>query len=213
MMKAKKGAFWRRLGRSLRKQFLAGLLAIIPLGATVLILVWIFNGIDNILQPAIKLITGRSISGVGFGVTILLIYLVGVIASNVLGRRIIKYGESLLDRVPLVRQLYTGIKQLVLGFSTPGEKGFAEAVLVEFPRKGVWTIGFVTNEETTQSGEKQLSILVPTVPNPTTGFLLIVREDEVIRTNIPIDEAVKMVISAGKVSSPAVTESLAANTK
>ena len=212
MMKAKKGTFWRRLGRSLRKQFLAGLLAIIPLGATVLILVWLFNSIDDILQPAIKLITGRSMSGVGFGVTILLIYLVGVIASNIVGRRIIKYGESLLSRVPLVRQLYIGLKQLVQGFSAPGEKGFIEAVLVEFPRKGVWTIGFVTNEESTQSGGKQLSILVPTVPNPTSGFLLIVREDEVIRTNIPIDEAVKMVISAGKVSSPAVTESLSART-
>ncbi len=209
----KKRSFGRWLGRSLRRHFLAGLLAIIPIGATVLILVWIFNSIDNILQPLIKLITGHPISGVGFGVTILLIYLIGVVASNILGRRIIGYAESLVARVPLVTQLYAGIKQLVQGFSAPGKNGFIQAVLIEFPRKGVWTIGFVTNEEMTPSGVKQLSILVPTVPNPTTGFLQIVREDEVIRTGIPIDEALRMVISAGIVPSRAVIDSLPAQTE
>ncbi|MFC1874114.1 DUF502 domain-containing protein [Chloroflexota bacterium] len=212
-MDEKKGTFGRWLGRNLRRQFLAGLLASIPIGATVLILVWIFNGIDNILQPFIKIIAGRPMSGVGFGVTILLIYLVGVVASNILGRRIIGYGESLVARVPLVQQLYAGIKQLVQGFSAPGENGFTQAVLVEFPRKGVWTIGFVTNEEMTQSGVKQLSILVPTAPNPTSGFLQIVREEEVIRTSIPLDEALSMVISAGKVPSRAVINCLSAQTE
>ena len=212
-MKDTQGTFWGWLGRNLRRHFLTGVLVIIPIGATIFILYWIFSSIDNILQPVIQLTLGRPIPGVGFGITVLLIYLVGVIASNVVGRRLIGYGESLLAKVPLVRPLYAGIKQLVEGFSMPGKAGFTEAVLVEFPRKGIWTIGFVTNESLLKSGEKQLNIFIPTAPNPTSGFLQIVREDEVIRTNIPVDEAVKMVISAGKVSSQAISDSLSARTE
>ena len=209
-MKDTRRTFWSWLGRNLRRQFLTGLLVIIPIGATVLILYWIFNQLDSILQPVIQLILGHPLPGVGFGITVLLIYLVGVIAGNVVGRRLISYGESLLAKVPLIRPLYAGIKQLVVGFSTPHTGGFTEAVLIEFPRKGIWTIGFVTNELLLESGEKQLNIFIPTAPNPTSGFLQIVPETEVLRTNIPVDEAVKMVISAGKVSSPAVSDSLSA---
>jgi len=213
-MKATKRTFWKWLGRNLRRQFLAGVLAIIPIGVTAWILIWIFNNVDNILQPAIRPILGRSIPGVGFGITILLIYLIGVVATNVIGRRLIGYGESILARVPVVRQLYSGIKQLVEGFSAPGSSGgFTEAVLVEFPRKGMWTIGFITNETVVESGERQLNIFIPTAPNPTSGFLQIASEEEVIRTGIPVDDAVRMVISAGKVSSPAIIKGLPVKTR
>ncbi len=199
---------WSWLGRQLRRQFLTGLIAVVPLGVTVWVLVWIFTTVDNYLQPVIKPILGRSIPGVGFGVTIVLIYLVGVIASNVLGKRLINYSESLVARVPLVRPLYTGVKQLMDSFSTPGKTGFIQTVLVEFPRNGSWTMGFITKESRAQSGETQLNIFVPTVPNPLGGFLEIVREDEVIRTNIPVDEALKMIISAGKISPQEVSDKL-----
>lgn len=205
-MEQKRRLSWREIGRKLRRPFLTGLLVIIPIGATVLILVWIFNSVDNILQPVIKLVWGHPVPGVGFGITIVLIYLIGVIASNVIGRRLIHYAESLVARVPLVRPLYSSIKQMVTGFSTPGTSGFTEAVLVEFPRKGMWTIGFVTNESSLRSGERYLNIFIPTAPNPVGGFLQIVREDEVIRTNLSIDEAVKMVISAGKVSPEGISD-------
>ncbi len=199
---------WGWLVRTLRRQFLTGILAVVPLGITVWVLVWIFTTVDSYLQPVIKPILGRPVPGVGFGVTIVLIYLVGVIASNVLGKRLINYGESLVARVPLVRPLYTGIKQLMDSFSTPGKTGFIQTVLVEFPRKCVWTIAFVTKESLAQSGETQLSIFVPTVPNPMGGFLLIVSEGEVIRTDIPVDEALKMIISAGKISPQEVSDRL-----
>ena len=137
-----------QLGRTLRNQFVEGLLVILPLGATILILVWIFSTIDNVLQPIIRAIWERTIPGVGFVATILLIYLTGVITNNFIGKKLVHYGESLLRKVPVVRPLYTGIKQILESFSEPSKTGFMQVVLVEFPRKGMMAIGFITNEVT-----------------------------------------------------------------
>jgi uncharacterized membrane protein len=186
------------VGRKLRRQFIAGIIVSIPLGATIIILVWIFNTIDNILQPLITAIWGHTIPGVGFGVTVLLIYLVGVIASNVLGKRLIHYGDSLLTRIPIFNQIYSGIKQIVDSFSSLDKTTFMHVVLVEFPRKGMRTIGFVTNETKDESGQKLVNVLIPNSPNPMSGFMEIVREEEVIRTKIPVDQALKMIVSAGR---------------
>jgi len=172
-----------------------------------------FTAIDDLLQPVIKPILGHTVPGVGFGITIVLIYLIGVIASNVGGKRLISYGESLLAKVPLVRPIYTGIKQIVEGFSTPSKTGFMQVVFLEFPRKGIWTIGFITNESPAQSGETQLNIFIPTSPNPTSGFLQITKEEEVIRTDISVDEALKMIVSAGRVSPRGIGDRLARKTK
>jgi len=203
---------WRWLGRKARGHFLAGILAVIPIAATVLILIWLFTTLDSILQPVIQLIWGHPVPGVGFGIAILLIYLVGVIVSNVIGKRLLNYGESLLARVPVVRQVYTGIKQISESFSMPGKSGFMQTVLVEFPRKDIWTVGFITKESPTQSGEIQLNIFIPTAPNPTSGFLQIVKEDEIIRTDIPVSEALQMIISAGKVSPQEISSRLSGRT-
>jgi uncharacterized membrane protein len=175
--------------------------------------VWSFTSIDDILQPVIQFFWGRSVPGVGFGVTVVLIYLIGVIASNVIGKKLIHYAEFLLAKVPVIRPLYTGIKQLLVSFSGTGKAGLMQAVLVEFPRKDIWTMGFITNELPTQSGGTQLNIFIPTSPNPTSGFLQIVREDEVIRTDIPIDEALKMIISAGRMSPQEVSDKLSERIK
>ena len=204
---------WRLVGKKMRRQFLTGILVIVPLGATILILVWIFTSIDNILQPVIQLIVGRPVPGVGFGITILLIYLVGIIASNVGGKKLIKYGESLLAKIPVFRPLYSSIKQILESFSSPGKTGLVQTVLVEFPRKGMWTIGFITNESPTQSGKIQLNIFIPTSPNPTSGFLQIASEEEVVRTDIPVDEALKMVVSAGKISPEEIYNKLSERNK
>lgn len=191
---------WRWLGRKLRKHFLAGILVIVPLGATVLILVWIFTTIDNILQPIIKFIAGHPIPGIGFGVAVVLIYLIGVVVSNIGGKKLLEYGEFLLARVPVVRPLYASIKQILESFSAPGKAGFGQTALVEFPRKGIWSVGFITSETQSQSGETWLNIFIPNAPNPTSGFFQIVKADEVIRTDIPANKALRMIISAGKVS-------------
>lgn len=177
-----------------------GILIVVPIGATVLILVWIFNAIDGILEPVIKGVWGKPIAGVGFGITIVLIFLAGVITNNFIGKRLISYGESLLSRVPLVWQLYNGIKQILESFSRPSKTGYMEVVLIEFPRVGMRAIGFVTNEISDESGKKMYHIFVPTSPNPTSGFLQIVEEDKIIRTKMSIDDALKVVVSAGRMS-------------
>ena len=200
----------KQVGRKLRAQFITGILIVVPIGAAILILRWLFFAIDNILQPVAESLLGYTIPGLGLGITVVLIYLTGLVATNVIGRRLIRYGESLLARVPLFRYLYTGIKQILQSFATPGEGGFLQVVLVEFPKKGMRAIGFVTSESRVESGEKLLSVFIPTSPNPTSGFLEIVRENDVIRTNISIDDALKMVLSAGKVSLQEVTDRLGA---
>ena len=199
---------WSWLGKKLRGQFLTGVLTVVPAGITILILVWFFVTIDSILQPVIKTIWGHRIPGAGFGITIVLIYLIGVIASNVVGKRLIRYGESALPWMPVVRQLYTGIKQLLESFSVPRGTGFMQVVLIEFPRKGMRVIGFVTNELCDEPGKKLLTVFIPTSPNPTSGFLQIVGEDEIIRTDISIENALKMVVSAGRVSPEELSDTL-----
>ncbi|MBI4180887.1 MAG: DUF502 domain-containing protein [Chloroflexi bacterium] len=201
------------MAKKLKRYFFAGLLVVVPLGATVLILAWIFTTIDNILQPIIKVIVGHPVPGIGFGVAVVLIYLIGVVVSNVGGRKLFEYSEHLLARVPLVRPLYASIKQILESFSVPGKVGFGQTALVEFPRKGVWSVGFITKEIRTQSGETWLNVFIPTAPNPTSGFLQVVKEDEVIRTDISANKALQMIISAGKVSYEEIGDILSQRTK
>jgi len=200
----------KQVGKKLRAQFITGILIIVPIGAAILILRWLFLTLDNILQPVAESLLGYTIPGLGVGITVVLIYLAGLVATNVIGRRLIRYGESLLARVPLFRYLYTGIKQILQSFATPGEGGFLQVVLVEFPKKGMRAIGFVTSESRVESGEKLFSVFIPTSPNPTSGYLEIVRENDIIKTDISVDDALKMVLSAGKVSLQEVTDRLGA---
>jgi uncharacterized membrane protein len=209
-MKDRKRVSASQLGKRLRAQFGAGILVIVPIMIAILILVWLFGYIDSIAQPVAKSLLGYRVPGLGFGITVVLIYLTGVVATNVIGKRLISYGESLLARVPLFRYLYTGIRQILQSFAAPREGGFLQVVLVEFPKKGMRALGFVTSESCVESGEKLLNVFIPTSPNPTSGYLEIVRENDIIRTDISIDDALKMVLSAGKVSLPEVTDKLGA---
>ncbi len=201
-------AFLKRVVRRIRGHFLAGIFITFPLGLTVWAFVWAFNEIDGWLQPIIARIFGNTIPGVGLGITLVAIYVVGVIASNVIGRRLIGYGEAAMGRIPLFRYLYNGTRQILQSFSTPDATGFMQVVLAEFPRKGTRTIGFITNEVSDESGRKLLNVFIPTAPNPTSGFLQILREEEIIRTDISVDAALKMVVSGGRMSPEEVKEKL-----
>ena len=200
------------LRKKVRTSFIAGVIVIVPIAATVLILRWLFVYVDGILglQELTERLLGYSVPGTGVAMTVVLILVTGIIATSVAGKRLVNYGESLLARVPLFRYLYTSIKQIMVSFATPGESRFLQVVLVEFPKRGMRVIGFMTSESSTTSGEKLLTVFIPTSPNPTSGYLEIVRESEVIRTNISIDDALKMVLSAGKVSLKEVTDRLGA---
>jgi len=206
-MRKENESFGRWLYRVIRRHFLAGILVVVPIGVVILVLVWFFTSIDNILQPIIKTIFGQEIIGVGFAFTLVLIYLGGIVAENFIGRRLIRFGESTLEKVPLLRQLYSGSKNVLAGLSGTGlnKAAFREVVLVEFPREGMQTIAFVTNEIKNTAGKTLLNIYIPTAPVPTSGYFEIVSEEKVVRTKIGVDEAMQMIISSGMIS-PAVID-------
>ncbi|OGO07333.1 MAG: hypothetical protein A2Y92_03590 [Chloroflexi bacterium RBG_13_57_8] len=187
---------------------MTGLLVVVPLGASILILIWVFTSIDNILQPIVRAIAGRNIPGVGFGVTIILIYLAGVVARNFLGKKLMIWGNSILVRVPVLRGLYTGIRQIMQSVAATDRASFMQVVLVEFPRKEMWTVGFVTKEITTEDGEKFVNVLIPTSPTPWSGYFQILKEKDIIRTQISVEEAVKMIVSGGMTVPPGLHNKL-----
>jgi uncharacterized membrane protein len=191
---------WVSVVKWLQQTFLAGIIVVVPIGITVWILIWIFNSIDNILRPLILRIFGINIPGIGFGVTIILIFIIGAIMSNMIGKTVVRWGENMLGKVPVAKHLYLGIKEVFQGFSDYGSTAFLQVVLVEFPAKGMRTIGFITNEETDADNHKVISVFIPTAPNPTTGFVEILREEDIIRTSIPVEDAVKMVVSGGRMA-------------
>jgi uncharacterized membrane protein len=185
--------------RHLRNKLLLGILVLVPLIATVLILVWAFNSVDNILQPIIRSTWGINFPGIGVAIVVVLAYIAGIIASSILGRRVISFIESYLDRLPVFGQLYRGIRQIIRSFSEPRQTGFMQVVFIEYPRKGIHSLGFITNELHDYSEEKFYTVFIPTSPNPTSGFMEVVREEEIIKTNISVDEAIRVVVSAGRV--------------
>ena len=195
----------------LKGDFLAGILIVVPLAAVFLILRWVFMAIDDILEPLVELIFGRPITGIGFLATVILIYLAGVFARNVLGIQLINYTESLMTRIPVARGMYTTFKQAMHNLMLPQTGAFKEVVLVEFPRPGMRTIGFITNRVTDDSDQNLVNVYIPTAPNPTSGFLEIMPESLVTHLDLSVEAAMKMVLSGGMVS-PSVIKSAAAET-
>ncbi len=209
-MKQKTRNFWKWLTMKLGAKFVLGVITIVPFAVSVWIIYEIFIRIDDILQPVIKAIFGHTIEGAGFAATLILILLIGIFASNVIGKRLIHWGESIIPGMPLFHQLYSGIKQIVESFapSTPGATRF-QTVFLDFPRQGMKAMGFITSEITDESGKKLIFVLIPNSPNPTSGgFMEVVEESDIIRTNISIECAFKTIFSAGKVVPPEVSAAL-----
>ncbi len=190
--------------RLLRKYFLAGLFVLLPLVVTVYVLVFSFNLVDGIFKELVRVVVGRHVPGAGFLLTVCLVFLTGVLATNVGGRRLLAWGESLLLRLPLVRTVYTTSKQVVEAFSLSGREGFQRVVLVEYPRRGLYSIGFVTGkapaEVSARAERPLLSVFVPTTPNPTSGYLLLVPREEVVFLEMSVEDGLKLVISGGLVT-------------
>lgn len=194
------GSILSRIGRNIRARILTGILVVVPLGLTVLVLRFFFNMVDGILQPALKTAFGRAMPGLGLLLTVILLYGIGLLASWVLGRRLIHWGESLLKRIPLVKNVYTAAKQVVETLSLPKGQAFKRVVLIEFPRPGLWVVGFVTGEVYNSDGQKLIKLFIPTTPNPTSGYLELVPEDQVRETTLTVEEGIKMLVSGGIIS-------------
>ncbi|GFO53641.1 hypothetical protein GMSM_06480 [Geomonas sp. Red276] len=189
--------------RHLKAKFITGLFVVVPLGITIFILKFLFNFADGILgtylDSAVALFTQRDyhIPGLGMLTGAVVIYLSGILATNVMGTRILRWWDDLLSRIPLVKSIYNSSKQLTQVFKE-GKTSYRRAVFVEWPRSGVRAVGFVTGE-VMRDGEKLVVVYVPTMPNPTSGFALFFKESEVYESGMTVEEAVKFVVSGGAV--------------
>ena len=191
----------KAIGLHIRTTLLAGLALTIPVGITLLILKYIFDFFDPVLKPVFNQFTDQYTPGMGIVSLAIVIYLVGLVTTHVLGRRLINFGHSLVDRVPVVNTLYRAARQATDVFSNVNANSkFTSVVLVDFPGYGLRSIGLVTSKLEDQNGNTLLAVYVPTSPFPTSGFLLFLPENRVTPTDIPVDDAMKLIISAGVVA-------------
>ncbi len=183
-----------------RKYFITGLLVILPVWATYYVLSALLSVIDGILGDFPAYVLGRRIPGLGILTLFIFILLVGVLFANYLGSRIVKVSDELLHKVPLVRGVYFTVKQVMETFSMKHQ--FHGVALVEYPRKGCYSVGFMTGEVRGESlglSGRLVTVFVPTTPNPTAGFLLILPEAEVTRIDMTVEQGMKFIISLGLV--------------
>lgn len=196
---------------ALRASFLTGIVVIAPVALTVW-LVWAIMGwVDSVVLPLVpynlrpEKYIGINLRGVGVIIFLIFTIVVGWIAKGLIGKSMINFAESLVERMPVVRTIYSGVKQIAETVFAQSERSFEKACLIQYPRKGIWAIGFIS---TTAKGEVAnradtsgdlMSIFLPTTPNPTSGFLLFLPKEDVIELEMSVEEAAKLVISAGLV--------------
>jgi uncharacterized membrane protein len=200
------------VGRHLRGYFFAGVLVTAPIAIT-LYLAWAFvHVVDDWVRPLIparynpETYLPFALPGLGLVVLAVALTLVGALTAGVIGRFVLRTGERALARMPVIRNVYATVKQIMETILAQRANAFREAVLVEYPRRGVWTIAFVTGETRGEmrdaAGGESVNVFVPTTPNPTSGFLLFVPRSEVVPLAMTVEEAIKMVISGGIVAPP-----------
>jgi len=191
---------------------MAGLTIIVPLWLTGWVLKFLFDWADGFSAPLIRQIARPfvddpdfHIPGLGFVLTFIILWVVGALATNVVGRSLWQFAREALEGLPVVRTIYAPIQQLVESLTSPGKGGFEKVVLVEYPRIGMWTLGFLAgNVPREDEAAPAHSIFVPTAPNPTTGFMLIVPPEQLRPTDLRVEEALKMIVSAGVAVPPAL---------
>lgn len=186
-----------------KKYFVTGLLVIVPVWATFYVLSALLGWIDDILGDLPHQFVGFHFPGLGIVTLIAIVILVGLLSANYIGKRLVWYGDKILNRVPIVRGIYSTIKQITETFSA--EHNFHGVALVEYPRKGSYTVGFITGEvpgERAGVCNRLVSVFVPTTPNPTAGFLLLIPEEDVKRLDMTVDQGMKFIVSLGLVPMP-----------
>ena len=193
---------------ALRKWLVSGLLVIVPVAITIAVLQWIIGTLDRTLlilpeawQP--DRLIGVHIPGFGVLLTLAILLTVGAVVSNFMGKKLVIWGDTMVSRIPVVRSIYSSVKQVSDTLFSPGGNAFRTAVLVQWPRADVWTIGFVTGSPGGDVSNylmgNYLSVYVPTTPNPTGGYFVMLRKSDCIELKMTVDDALKYVISMGVV--------------
>jgi uncharacterized membrane protein len=195
----------------MRKYFITGLLVLVPLVITLWVLNLIIGTLDQSLlllppQWRPELLLGFNLPGVGTILTLVIIFITGVVTRNFVGNRLLMLWELLLKRIPVVNSIYSSVKQVSDTLFSSSGNAFRKALLVQYPREGVWTIAFQTgvpggDVKNHLSGD-YVSVYVPTTPNPTSGFFLMLKKEDTIELNMSVDEALKYIVSMGVVAPP-----------
>ena len=193
-----------RVQHHLKKRLFAGLLVLVPLVITFLIIRFLFEAMSGLLAPVIAHLApdlpSVVVDIISFGVLVGVMYLAGVLTAYLVGRRIIALGEAVVTRIPLVKTIYSAIRQVMDSFTFSNRREFKSVVWVEFPRPGFLALGFVTGKMADESGKQYYKLFIPTAPNPTTGFFEVVPCEHVRETAIAVEDAMKMIISGGILS-------------
>lgn len=197
----KKGFYIGSIRATFKRKFIAGLFVSIPVIITILLLEWFFRFVDGLLSPALDSMLGRHIPGLGFAVTIVMIFLLGIISTNVVGRKVLNWIEKAALHIPLFRTIYSPTKYFVDALSPDSRSAFKKFVIVEYPRQGLFAFGFLTNEcvlKATEEGcDKTLSAVYVPTNNLYLGEIILTRKEDIINTNISIEDGVKIILSAG----------------
>ncbi len=197
------------LKSNLKRIFLAGLAVVIPVGITLYILVFLIEVMDSLLniiparyQPDALL--HFHLPGLGLIITVVLVFICGLIVRSYFGKTLVALGERIVDMIPVVRSIYQAVKQVAHSTLMNKDRSFKKAVLVEFPRRGLYTVGFVTGTPDPGmpgiGGEDRVSIFVPTTPNPTSGFFMVASRDDLIYLDMSVEEAFTLILSTGIVT-------------
>ncbi|MFX0544470.1 DUF502 domain-containing protein [Roseovarius sp. S1116L3] len=195
----------------LRASFLTGLVVVLPVALTIWLIWTMIGWVDGLVLPLIPYdltpanYIGINLRGVGVVVFLVFTIIIGWVAKGLIGRTLIRFGESLVNRMPVVRSIYSGVKQIAETIFAQTERSFETACLIQYPRKGIWAIGFISTtakgeiSTRAETGGALLSVFLPTTPNPTSGFLLFLPREDVIELDMTVEDAAKLVISAGLV--------------
>lgn len=192
---------WTKIKTALRNKFIAGALALIPVVLTYYFLRAFVGFFDRIVSPVIDPLVGFHIPGLGLIISLIAVYLLGVFITNILGRSLLQFLEKWLNYIPLVRTVYQTSKQIMSAFSLT-QTGFKRVVFLEYPRRGIWTIGFVTGSSIGKDGTRFLHLFLPTTPNPTSGWALFIPEDDVYPSEMSVEQGLKALISGGALTPP-----------
>jgi uncharacterized membrane protein len=191
---------------AIKRTFFTGLVVVVPILITAFTLYWLFRVLDGFLSPIIDQILGRDIPGLGILTEIVIIFLVGVVATNVLGSRVLHWFQTLLMRAPVVKNIYPTIKQLVEAFHPSSSSSFKKVVLVEYPKVGTLAVGFLTSEVSlkgTAQAQRLVSVYLPT-NNLYLGNVALFKEEDLIVTDFTIEEGLKIVLSGGTAFPPTI---------
>jgi len=198
----------QKLNIALRRYFLSGILVIVPLIITILVLRFLLSGVDGLLSPLLTKLLKHRIPGLGVIATIILIFVAGFLTANVVGLRLFRIWEIFLIKTPLVRTIYGSSKQLVEALTTTEKKSFKQVVLIEFPRKGMFSLGFLTSQielEGKEGKDELVAVFIPSTPTPFTGWAMLFPKNEVIPLDMTVEQGIEFFVSGGIVAPEKLT--------